>query len=166
MKPRDESVKVVATTDEPTQPKPPGRRPQVILEGDAIRIRVPIRMRHRNNRREVVVTTAEEPPPQEALVRAIARAYYWQELLDSGELRSISALASRFDVDHSYVARTLRLAGLSPEIVEMILAGKEPDSLSLRYLAKGFPIRWAEQAANLCVDSEKPTALFSTPDHR
>jgi len=49
-----------------------------------------------------------------------------RKLLDSGELKSISSLASRFHVDHSYVARTLRLASLSPAIVELILAGKEP----------------------------------------
>jgi len=32
----------------------------------------------------------------------------------------------------------------------MILDGKEPDSLSLRRLAKGFSMRWAEQKAELC----------------
>ena len=59
-------------------------------------------------------------------------------------------LATRFHVDHSYVARTLRLASLSPAIVEMILAGREPDSLSLRRLAKGFPTQWHEQQREFC----------------
>lgn len=84
------------------------------------------------------------------MVRAVARAFHWQSLLESGEVGSISTLATRFHVDHSYVARTLRLASLAPAIVEMILAGKEPDSLSLRRLAKGFPMRWDEQKAELC----------------
>ena len=62
---------------------------------------------------------------------------------------AIRSKATRFHVDHSYVARTLRLASLAPAIVEMILAGKEPDSLSLRRLARGFPIRWDEQRAEV-----------------
>ena len=75
----------------------------------------------------------------------MARAHLWQALLDSGEVNSISALAARFHVDHSYVARTLRLANLAPDLVEKIVEGREPNSLSLRRLMKGFPIRWDEQ---------------------
>ena len=66
-------------------------------------------------------------------------------LLDSGDGSSISALATRFHVDHSYAARTLRLASLSPDIVEMIVQGNDPNVLSLRRLATGFSMRWDEQ---------------------
>jgi len=78
-------------------------------------------------------------------VRALARAHAWQALLDSGEVNSSGALATRFHVDHSYVARTLRLASLAPDIVEAILDGKKPNGLSLNRLMKGFHILWSEQ---------------------
>ena len=64
---------------------------------------------------------------------------------ESGEVNSISALATRFHVDHSYVARTLRLASLAPDIVESIVRGDEPDGLTLGRLMKGFHIPWREQ---------------------
>ena len=59
-------------------------------------------------------------------------------------------MATRFHVDHSYVARTLQLASLAPDIVEMVVEGNAPNGLSLRRLMKGFPIRWDEQRAELC----------------
>ena len=117
------------------------------VDSETIRIRIPIKVRTRAGRKEVVV--AQEPTPQEALLRAVARAHLWQAVLDSGEVNSISALATRFHVDHSYVARTLRLASLAPDLVEMIVEGSEPNSLSLRRLMKGFPVRWDEQRAEL-----------------
>ena len=97
-----------------------------------------------------VVTTQEPPTPQEALLRAIARACTWQAMLDAGEVSSINALASRFHVDNSYVARILRLASLAPDLVEMIANGNEPNGLSLRQLMKGFSARWDEQKTELC----------------
>jgi formylglycine-generating enzyme required for sulfatase activity len=37
------------------------------------------------------------------------------------------------------------LTSLSPTIVEQILEGKEPESMSLRQLRKGIPLLWSEQ---------------------
>ena len=126
-----------------------GAKVDMAVKDETIRIRIPIKLRKRAGRREVVALQAE-PKPEESLVRAVARAYAWQALLDSGELRSIGSLATRFHVDHSYVARTLRLASLAPDIVDRIVAGKEPNGLSLRRLAKGLPMRWDEQKDILC----------------
>jgi hypothetical protein len=77
-------------------------------------------------------------------IATLADAHAWQALRNS-----ISALATRFHLDHSYVARTLWLASLAPDLVEMIVEGSEPNSLSLRRLMKGFPIRWDEQRAEV-----------------
>lgn len=130
-----------------------GAKVDMAVKDETIRIRIPIKLRKRAGRREVVALQAE-PKPEESLVRAIARAHAWQALLDSGELSSIGSLATRFHVDHSYVARTLRLASLAPDIVNMIVTGGEPDDLSLRRLMKGFSIRWDEQVVRLCADSK------------
>ena len=123
-------------------------------DSETIRIRVPIKLRKRAGRKEVVTLANDKPSAQEALVRAVARAYTWQAMLDAGELSSIGALATRFRVDHSYVARTLRLASLSPDLVEMIVDGNEPSGLSLRRLMKGFAVRWDHQRAELCGQEE------------
>ena len=54
-------------------------------------------------------------------------------------------MAAAHGVDRSYVGRILRLTSLSPEIVELILDGKEPSGLSLRKLLKGFRLDWQQQ---------------------
>jgi hypothetical protein len=41
--------------------------------------------------------------------------------------------------------RILSLTNLTPEIVESILQGREPDGLSLQKLTQGFPDDWQEQ---------------------
>jgi len=94
-------------------------------DGKTIHIRIPIRLKKRAGRKEIVLPrrVTGKVPAQEALVRAVARAFRWQSRLESGEAKSIGTLATRFSVDHSYVARTLRLASLAPDIVEAIVRG-------------------------------------------
>ena len=66
-------------------------------------------------------------------------------MLGSGEVDSITELADRLDVDRSYHARILRLTLLAPDIIEAILAGREPSGLSLTRLTQTLPMLWDEQ---------------------
>ena len=84
-------------------------------------------------------------PGQPALIQALARAFAWTELIESGQVKSIAALARALDVDGSYVARILKLTTLAPDIIQAILNGEEPDGLSLAKLTKTLPEDWAEQ---------------------
>ena len=54
-------------------------------------------------------------------------------------------IARSVGVDRSYVARILQLTSLAPEFVQAIVAGGEPDGMSLGDLRRGFPICWDEQ---------------------
>jgi len=120
---------------------------QMAADDEAIRIRIPMKLRKRAGRKEIVLPKAVtgKVPVQDAMVRAVARAVHWQSLLEAGEVKSIGALATRFGVDHSYVARTLRLASLAPDIVEAIVRGEESDRLSLDKLMRQFPAEWEQQ---------------------
>ena len=80
-----------------------------------------------------------------AIVQSLARAFSWADILESGEIKSISELARDLDVDSSYVARTLKLTTLAPDIIEAIINGEEPSGLSLSKLVKTFPLDWSEQ---------------------
>ena len=106
-----------------------------------------MKLKKRAGRKEIVLPrgVTGKVPAQEALVRAVAQAWKWQAMLESGEATSIGDLATRFHVDHSYVARTLRLASLAPDIVESIVRGDEPTGLTLNRLMKPWPVRWDEQ---------------------
>lgn len=57
----------------------------------------------------------------------------------------MTELAERLNVDRSYVSRILRLNLLAPDIVEAILAGREPSGLSLAKLTQTIPVLWHEQ---------------------
>ena len=125
---------------------------RMAADDETIRIRIPIRLKKRAGRKEIVLPrgVTGKVPAQESLVRAVARAWRWQVMLESGEVASISALATHFHVDHSYVARTLRLASLAPDIVEAIVRGDEPDGLTTRRLMRPWPVGWDEQRGELC----------------
>ena len=51
----------------------------------------------------------------------------------------------RMNVDRSYVARTLALANLAPDIVKLIWEGRQPKGLTLEKLRQGITDSWAEQ---------------------
>jgi hypothetical protein len=82
-------------------------------------------------------------------VKALARAFHWQQLIDSGRYASITDLAAALHVDRSCVGRILRLTLLAPDIIEAILEGRAPSGLSLEKLVKKMPLLWEEQRRRL-----------------
>ena len=127
----------------------------VFREDHAVVVRIPVNFRRRNGRQMVLTYGGEERPAKPdrqvngALVTAVAKAYRWQEQLESGQYASLEALAAAHGVDRSYAGRILRLTSLSPEIVEAILDGNEPKGLTLAKLHKRLPLIWSEQALGL-----------------
>jgi len=127
--------------------------PTVHRDGNAIVIDIPMALRHRGGRKEIVLppgvapvaesAAGEEAPTAPAL--ALARAFRWQEMIESGQVESNSDLARKLKLDQSYIARTIRLTSLAPELVEAILDGQEPEGLSLRCLRRDLPLHWDEQ---------------------
>jgi hypothetical protein len=81
-----------------------------------------------------------------ALIKAIARANLWRQMLLSGEVNSTEALAKGFGQDRGHVARTLTLAFLSPALMRVIVHGEQPASLCLTHLlAADLPVSWHAQ---------------------
>jgi len=126
-------------------------KPTLVADGDNILIRIPMRFKKRGGRKEIIAPEGLDSafpvaaPAQEPIVTALARAHRWQRMLDAGEVTSIAELAERLDVDSSYVGRILRLTLLAPDIIEAILAGREPSGLSLAKLTQTLPMLWNEQ---------------------
>ena len=79
----------------------------------------------------------------------------WQgmELLESGEVASIPALAKQMNLSTSYLSNILKLGALSPKIVEQIVQGSIPGDLSLAALRNPIPLDWEEQWKALKFDS-------------
>ena len=83
------------------------------------------------------------------MVKIIARAFRWQRLLDDGTYATIDDMAAAEKISPSYVSRVVRLALLSPAIVETILDGRQPAHLTMKELLEPFPLDWEGQAAQL-----------------
>ncbi len=131
-------------------------QPETTTDGETLEVRVPMEFRWRGGRTQIILPKLEEPAPKvepyRPLVLALARAYRWQRMLDSGQASGMEAIAAQHDVDRTYIARILNLATLAPDIVQAILTGTEPDGLSLRKLtAEHLPARWDEQRMALGV---------------
>ncbi len=133
--------------------KYPGRT--VRREGGQIIVTIPVKFYRRNGRQMVNVLPGSDAGVSNnakdggemnfTLAAAIAKAWAWQEQLETGEFGTLGELATANNVDRTYVGRILQLTSLSPKIVEQILSGNEPDGISLRQLRKGVPFFWSEQ---------------------
>ena len=62
-----------------------------------------------------------------ALLKALARGFRWRKLLETGHFATIQEIAEAENINPSYVSRLLRMKLLAPEIVEAILAGRQPE---------------------------------------
>ncbi|CDK97863.1 conserved protein of unknown function [Magnetospirillum gryphiswaldense MSR-1 v2] len=88
-------------------------------------------------------------PVDSPIVRSLARAFRWRRMLESGQHASINELAGAERVDRAFASRVLRLTLLAPDIVEAILAGRQPEKLTVRALLGPFPVNWTEQRREL-----------------
>ncbi|MBI5724822.1 MAG: recombinase family protein [Planctomycetes bacterium] len=119
-------------------------------DGHTVDIRVPMEFKVRSGRREIILPEkmdASDAGSMEhrPLVAAIAKAFRWQKMIESGQVKSLEELGSQEGVHRSYVLRILRLASLAPDIVKAFLSGAEPGGLSLRALNKDIPVAWEKQ---------------------
>jgi hypothetical protein len=59
---------------------------------------------------------SSEQEPDGTLLKALARAWRWQRMLDEGVYTSVSEIGDAEGISKSYVSRILRLALLAPDI--------------------------------------------------
>lgn len=79
------------------------------------------------------------------LVKALARAFRWKRMLESGEFATIAELAEHEAIAPSYMTRVLRLTLLAPDIVEAILDGEQQPEITLARVLEPFPLEWERQ---------------------
>jgi len=113
-------------------------------------VRVPLAVRKQRGGRKLVLTPGGMAPrgPSAAdttLVKALARAFRWRRMMETGRYGTIDELAAAEKINSSYVSRLLRLTLLAPEIVEAILDGRQPEGMTLPSLMEQFPVEWEQQ---------------------
>ena len=136
----------------------------------SITVRVALTIRRRLGRKTVVmpvqegamaVATRADP----ALLKAMARAFRYQRLLDEGRYASITEMAARERIERGYLGTLLRLTLLSPSTVELILNGQQLGALTLPELMKPFPATWAEQRQALSLRNHATKGADDEPHH-
>lgn len=114
---------------------------------ETVTLHVPFRVVRRGGRKEMHLPDGVRPDRKadSTLVKALARAFRWKRMLESGEFATISELAEREGIATSYMTRLLRLTQLEPGIIEAVLDGRQGDAVTLARLMDPFPISWIEQ---------------------
>ena len=118
-------------------------------------MRIPMRFQRRGGRKRIVAPDGSEiaptskPQPDGTLVKALARAWRWQKLLDDGVYNSVTEISEAEHIGKSYISRILRLALLAPDIVDAILAGRTDQGMMLEQLERPLPASWTEQRRRL-----------------
>ena len=117
---------------------------------ETVTLRVPFRIVKRGGKKEMHLPPGVQPSRKadSAMVKALARAFRWKRMLESGEFASISELAEREGIAFTYMARVLRLSLLAPDIVEAILDGRQGPEVTLARLLEPFPVEWSKQTSD------------------
>jgi hypothetical protein len=128
-------------------------RVTVAVDGETITIHIPMTFRKRGGRKMVVTPDgapwAPRPRVDNAIVKALARAFRWQRLLDEGVCGTIEALSSRERVNRGYMCSVLRLTLLAPDLVESVLDGRHAPQITLARLLEPFELAWDDQRRKL-----------------
>jgi len=116
-------------------------------------IRVPLAVRKRGGRKLVLtpggMAACGPSAADTTLVKALARAFRWRRMMETGRFTTLNELAAAERINSSYVSRLLRLTLLAPDIVEAILDGRQPDGMTLPGLMEPMPSIWLEQGSTV-----------------
>ncbi len=114
---------------------------------DTLTVHVPFCLVKRGGRKEMQMPegAALSRGTDNVLVKALARAFRWKRMLESGEFATISELAEREGIAPSYMTRVLRLTLLAPDIVDAIMDGRQRPEVTLARLLEPGPLEWNDQ---------------------
>lgn len=108
--------------------------------------KIPIKLQRRGVEMKMII--GDNPPARmdHKLIRAIAKAHRWADELFSSSMPSMAAISSRENIDKGSLSRLMNLAFLAPDIVEAIIAGRQPVDLALQKLLRAdLSLNWEEQ---------------------
>lgn len=127
------------------------REARLSPDGRTLTVRMPMTFQRRGGRKLVVSPdgvpswAAPRTRIDNTMVKALARAFRWRKLLETGVHATVEDISVAEKINTSYVSRILRLTLLAPDIVEMILDGRQPPWLTMATLMTPFPVEWEEQ---------------------
>jgi hypothetical protein len=118
-------------------------------------VHVPVAFRRRRSRKAMVTADRGTVVPRaqsrgaepSAIIRALARAFRWRRLIETGVHTTVHDIAKEERINPSYVSRVLRLTLLAPEVVEALMEAQSTDvGPLLVHLMKPFKVEWRSQS--------------------
>ena len=114
-----------------------------------IKVTIPIRLKYDGCKTVIHQPEVEQaeldPETMSPLQKAVIQGFQYRDMLESRKVATVSELAQKVKQERAFLFRALSLVNLAPDIIEAVLNGKEPSSLTLSKLRKGFPEDWTEQ---------------------
>jgi hypothetical protein len=110
---------------------------------------LPIQLKRRGVEMRLVINGAQKTPdtvdPQ--LVRTIAKGHVWFEDWFHGRIKGYKDIVAKEGISASYAGDVIKLAFLSPAIVQDIIQGRQPEELMVSHLTRieDIPLRWEDQ---------------------
>ena len=125
------------------------------MSNNTVRVFVPLTIRRRNGRPKVL-------PPENAderqwrvqdphILKALGRAWAWRRKLERGEMATVGDIAKAEKVTDRFVSRTMRLAYLSPDVLERLLVRREPPAVTVNDLIGVTYLPWEKQPKRVFV---------------
>ena len=115
------------------------------LDVEFLRIEEPVILRKRTNGTKLT-WVGYKGEPNHALIRAIVTAQAWVEEIKSGQ--SVANIMQAHKIPEGMIWKRIRLAFLSPKLLQAIVDGKTNRELTIKMLTKhDLPLDWSEQEA-------------------
>ena len=120
---------------------------------ETVTVHIPFRFVKRGGRKEMRLPEGAALPRRtdNTVVKALARAFRWKRMLETGAFATIAELAVHEGIAPSYMTRLLRVTLLAPEIVQTILDGRQGAEMTLARILEPFPIEWEDQTLDAAV---------------
>jgi len=119
-----------------------------VIEGSSIVLETPMTSRRRGVERKIILPgTSGVALRDSRLIDVVSNAYRWAHQIFKSEVAAVREISQKDGVDEGDVSRFLPLAFLAPDIVEAILRGEQPVSLTAEKLKRlrKLPKSWEEQ---------------------
>ena len=103
-----------------------------LANAQTLSVHVPFKIHKHGGRKVIDVPHCERVASRKTdntLIRALARAFRWKQMLESGKFATMAELAERESIASSDMTRVIRLNLLAPKLVEAIVEGGQGPEL-------------------------------------
>jgi site-specific DNA recombinase len=124
-----------------------GKATVPIEQDGLIVLREPLQIARRGSEVRLILENVgqQEQGSIPSLVRAVTQARTWTEWIVDGKVKTMRELAAMAGLNRHYASRILRMAALSPQLVDTILKGKHSPVLTLVGVTDDLPLDCAQQ---------------------